>query len=123
MKIKFSHEYVKTWGQKSARLLAVDVVLLKAKELYPELIEYDTRYIPATLADSCACELHTDFEGDVEHCHYPLPKGELIQLTFIGDKGIPFCTIRTRKGRYGDKLDYYSPLIGEWFDVIVIKEA
>ena len=126
--IKFSHEYVKMWGQKSARLLAVDIVLLKARELSPELIEYDTKYIPATLEDSCGCKLHTDFDGDVEHCHYPLPKGELIKLTFIGDKGIPFCTIRTRyrydrgKNQKVDKVDYYKPLISEWFDVVV-KEA
>ena len=106
------------WGQLKARLL--DVVLLDAKTLNDDLVEYDTRYIPATLVDSCACELHTDYLGDKEHCHYPLPKrGELVQLIFLGNKGIPFCTIRTRKGRYGDKYEYYKPLIGEWFDVVV----
>jgi len=121
--IKFSHNYCKTWEQTRGRLL--DVVLLDAKTLNDDLVEYDTKYFPATLADSCGCELHTNFPGDEEHCHYPLPKGELIQLIFVGDKGIPFCTIRTRyrydrgKNQKVDKCDYYSPLIGEWFDVVV----
>jgi len=121
--IKFSHNYAKLDGQKSARLLDIVILDAKAVQANIRLVEYDTKYIPANLANSCACELHTDYEGDIEHCHYHLPKsGELIQLVFIGDTGIPFCTIRSRKGRYGDKYDYYKPLIGGWFDVVV-KEA
>lgn len=121
-KIKFSHDYCKVHNQTSARLM--DVSMIDAEELNADLIEYDTKYIPKSLSDSCSCELHTDFDGDIEHCHYPLPRtGELVILTFIGNKHIPFCTIRTAKGRYGNKYDYYAKKLGRWFDIVIESEV
>lgn len=113
-KIKFSHNYCKLYNQIEAKLMSV--WLTDFKSLHTDLIEYDTKYIPE-LTDSC--ESHTDFEGDIEHCHYPLPKNDLVILSFIGDKHIPFCTIRSAKGRYCDKYQYYSNKIGQWFDIII----
>ncbi len=115
MKIDFSHNYPKLHGQKKG--LLVHVSKAKQSDLNDSLVEYDTKYLPDSLEDSCGCELHTDFDGDIEHCHYELPKGDLVILTFIGDNHIPFCTIRSRYGRYGDKYEYYSKHIGEWFDL------
>ena len=57
--------------------------------------------------------INTDFVGDIkEHRHYPLPKsGELIQLVFLGDKGIPFCTLRSTYSKMGNKIEYYKSKI------------
>ena len=85
MYIKFSHNYPKLWGQKSAFLLYVELV--ERERLHKDLLEYDTR------------------TGDLNEPYYKLPKGTLIQLVFLGDKGIPFCTLR----RYvGAKYNYYK---------------
>lgn len=114
MNIKFSHNYTKLHDQ--VKGLLVHVRKASWCDLNDDLVEYDTKYIPTT-ADSCGCELHTDYEGDIEHCNYPLPKGELVVLTFIGDKGIPFSTIRSAYGEYGNKYNYYTKRIGKWFDL------
>lgn len=114
IEINFSHEYVKLNGQMKARLLDVIILDAKAVQANVRLIEYDTKYI-TNLANGGIEPMKYDY--------YPLPKsGELIQLIFMGDAGIPFCTIRSKKGKYGDKYEYYKPLIGEWFD-IVVKEV
>lgn len=97
--IKFSHEYPKLWGQRFARLVFVDVVDLE-RELnsgeLQDLLEYDTR---------------TAGGG-----YYELPLGDLIQLVFLGDKKIPFCTLRRFTKR---KFEYYRGLRGREFEVKV----
>lgn len=40
----------------------------------------------------------------------------------VGDKGIPFCTIRPAYNKFGDKKKYYTGKIGEQF-IIKIKES
>jgi hypothetical protein len=115
-KIKFSHNgYCKLYGQTSGIL--VYVTILNSKDLHPDLVEYDTKFTDEGDYD----DYHTDFEGDIEHRHYPLPEGELVQLTFIGNKRIPFCTIRSRRGRYGDKFEYYKDRIGQEFEIVIKK--
>jgi len=95
-KISFSHNYPKLWGQNTARLIYVCVI--NRKSLPPELIEYDTKTEKGT--------------------HYELPNGKLIQLVFLGNKGIPFCTLR----RFTEtKLEYYKDLLGEVFEVKIKK--
>ena len=42
-------------------------------------------------------------------------------LLFLGANGL-FTTIRPRKGRYGDKLEYYSKHINEEFEVVIEEE-
>jgi len=97
-KIKFSSIYPKLWGQKKARLVYVQV--LDGKKLSRDLIEYDTKKYDGT--------------------YYELPKTRLIQLVFIGDKNIPFCTLR----KYSKwKEEYYRNNINKVFDIVIeLKE-
>ena len=100
-KIKFSHLYPKLWGQETAELLRVKVV--DRKGLHKDLIEYDTHYYTG---------------HGIDGGYYALPNGLLIHLTFIGNKGIPFCTIR----RYTQsKFEYYDELKGKQFEIIINK--
>lgn len=91
--IKFSHAYPKLHGQKCATLLAVLPIRIDAKTP-KELIEYDTKY---------------------DEGYFPLPTGNYIQLIFVGDKHIPFCTIR--KAFPPSKSDYYKGKIGDVFEI------
>lgn len=103
--IKFSHNYPKLHGQKSAYLLAVEPITIDANTP-EELLEYDT----------------TTTEGT----RFPLKHGEYIQLIFIGcDYRIPFCTIRARdhwfNGQKSDKFSYYRSKIGQIFNIDIRK--
>ena len=92
--IKFSNNYPKLWNQETAELIAIKK--LEGRKLHKDLIEYDTK--------------------QVDGSYYHLYQDELIQLIFIGDKGIPFCTLR----RYIDsKWKYYEKLVGEEFNVVI----
>ena len=96
LKIKFSKEYPKLHGQTEAILL--NVKSLNFKALPKELIEYDTKAKDGS--------------------YYLLPKTELIHLTFLGDKLIPFCTIR----KYTiEKEKYYRNEIHNVFDIVITK--
>jgi hypothetical protein len=91
--IKFSHYYPKLHGQTSAELLAVRPLKIDA-HTPRELIEYDTTY-----------------EGG----HYPLRSGEYIQLIFLGNLRIPFCTIRSAYPP--SKVRYYYNSVGRTFAI------
>ena len=94
LQIKFSHNYPKLWEQKTATLIYCKY--LHFREITKELIEYDTKTI----------------KGD----YYKLPNSSLIQLVFLGDKLVPFCTLR----RYGtDKWNYYYNNIENIFDIVI----
>ena len=97
-KIKFAGRYAKLHGQTEARLLAV--LPLKVDDDTPqELLDYDTVY-----------------DGG----RYPLPHGDYVQLIFIGNLRIPFCTIRAKTNSRGvDKEAYYNSKVGEVFEIIV----
>lgn len=98
MSIKFSHDYPKLWGQHEAKLLLVRT--LYAELLTKELVHYDTYY------------------GKSEH--YPLPeKGLVLQLIFLGDKGIPFCTIRRHTK---EKESYYKVHEGLTFQIKIEED-
>ena len=92
--IKFSHNYPKLWNQTDAKLIGVTILPLDF-QLDKDLIEYDTK----------------TSNGE----YYKLPKATmLIQLIFIGNKLIPFCTLR----RYTpEKERYYMQSIGEKFSI------
>lgn len=96
--IKFSHPYPKLWGQKQATLL--DVRIIHSQKLSNDLVEYDTKISLGK--------------------YYKLPKdGFLIQLIFLGDKQIPFCTLR----KYDQaKLAFYKGLRGQSFEVKMTEE-
>ncbi len=97
--IKFSHNYPKLWGQKTARLISVELIFPTEFPLNQDLIDYDTK----------------TKEGE----YYPLPKNEYLQLIFLGNKKIPFCTIR----RYTlEKRNYYVNKTRQEFK-IEIKEC
>ena len=96
--IRFSHNYPKLWGQTSANLVAV-MLLNIPKDANKDLIEYDTKY--------------------AEGKYYPLPVGQYIQLIFVGNKHIPFCTIRRMTE---SKYHYYNDLVGEDFLVAIETE-
>ncbi len=97
--IKFSHNYPKLHGQKTATLLAVLPIRID-KSTPKELLDYDTSY-----------------DGG----RYPLPTGDYIQLVFIGDKRIPFCTIR--RAYPPQKVDYYNGSVGDVFAIEIAEEG
>ena len=94
--IKFSSDYPKLWGQTSAKLLAVETININ-RDTPAELLEYDTKKKDGT--------------------YYPLKSGKYLQLVFIGNKHIPFCTIRSAYPP--QKEEYYRSLIGQNFDVVI----
>ena len=103
-KIKFSHDYVKLHDQHHARLLAVFKINICKKSLESDpLLLYDTLTVSGT--------------------RFHLGAGQHVLLLFLGDKGIPFTTIRPRRNRRGmDKLTYYHDLIGEDFEITIKKD-
>lgn len=107
--IKFSHDYPKLHGQTSAELLAVRPIRID-RNTARELLEYDTTYY----------EHRTEFNQTFAvKRHFPLPTGDYIQLVFLGNLRIPFCTIR--KAYPPSKVDYYNSAIGEVFGIEVLE--
>lgn len=102
MTIEFSSDYPKLHGQTSAILIAVIPIRID-KKTPVQLIEYDTKKADGT--------------------YYKLKKGDYIQLIFIGNFGIPFCTIRSKRNRLGDDKElYYKDHINEVFAIEILKE-
>jgi hypothetical protein len=101
--IRFSHEYPKLHGQTSAELLAVKPIRID-KDTPSELLDYDTTY----------------WDGDIKS-RFPLPTGNYIQLVFLGNLRIPFCTIR--KAYPPSKVEYYSGKIGDTFEIVIKEDA
>lgn len=100
--IGFSHHYPKLHGQTSGKLLAV--IPIKRKDMTDELIHYDTIYYENGKARA-----------------FPLPPGNYIQLVFIGNLGVPFCTIRSAWPK--QKVEYYNAAIGEEFEIIFTDKS
>jgi hypothetical protein len=103
--IKFSHRYPKLRGQDSAVLLAVGKLSIP-EDLNEELREYDTRY-----------ETRDTLEG---YGYYPLPKGKYLHLVFVGNKGVPFCTIRSDNPQ---KEAFYKNLVGKVIKISVTEDG
>lgn len=97
--IRFSHAYPKLHKQTTAQLLAVLPMRID-RNTPDELLEYDTTYY-------CGAE----------KIRFPLPTGNYIQLVFLGNLRIPFCTIRPAFPP--SKVEYYTGSIGEKFNVEV----
>lgn len=101
MEIKFSSDYPKLHGQTSAELLTVRPIRIDSSTP-KELLEYDTKKADGT--------------------YYKLRTGDYIQLVFLGNLGIPFCTIRSKRNMYAeDKEAYYKQFIGQTFDVRMVN--
>jgi hypothetical protein len=105
--IKFNHYYPKLWGQTSAELLAVRRIDIP-NELCEELRLYDAKYIGAQKPPGSVWFNESHYYDEF----YPLPSGDCLQLIFLGDKRIPFCTIRKKT-----KEAYYRSRIGEIFQI------
>lgn len=105
--IKFSHHYPKLHGQTSGTLLAVLPIRID-KNTPKELLEYDTKY-----AEKVGLGAVFDY--------FDLPTGDYIQLVFLGNLRIPFCTIR--KAWPTSKVEYYKSKIGEEFAIKFKGEA
>lgn len=112
--LKFSHNYPKLWGQNKAELIAMRIIDAQAVAINKDLLEYDTKWEEW---DGVTRDLYGTPVWD--EGYYPLPKdGKLIQLIFIGNKEIPFCTLR----RYTpEKILYYRNLMNQVFDVVITK--
>lgn len=98
--IQFSKEYNKLHGQITAELLAVRRIKID-ETTPPELLEYDTTATDGT--------------------RYELENGNYLQLIFLGNLGIPFCTIRKDNPAINGqktKFEYYSDLIGKVFEIM-----
>ena len=109
--IKFSHRYPKLYGQTTAELLAVRPIRID-RDTPDVLLEYDTTYYDGPINNGpCVC-----FD---EH-RFPLPTGDYIQLIFLGNLRIPFCTIR--KAYPPQKVEYYKQAVGETFEVWIVPE-
>ena len=109
--IRFSHNYPKLHGQTTAELLAVKPIRID-RDTPDELLEYDTTYYKYGFC--------TWGDPPKEKLRFPLPTGDYIQLIFLGNLRIPFCTIR--KVYPPSKVEYYTAAIGETF-AIVVKEG
>ena len=93
--IRFSHNYPKLWRQKKAELLAVRVV--KPEQFNYALCEYDMKTGDGT--------------------YYPIDTSKPhLQLIFLGDHLIPFCTLRPWTPQ---KAQYYNGLKGSTFDIVI----
>jgi hypothetical protein len=99
--IGFSHRYEKLQGQTSAELVCIRPVVV-GPGTSPDLIEYDTLYfewVGGYARDPVAVRRH-----------FKLDPGRYLQLVFVGDKGIPFCSIR-RPG------DHWRGNVGDIFEI------
>jgi len=112
--IKFSHDYPKLHGQTSATLLAVVPIRID-RNTPKELIEYDTTYYVTRELSEVGLGLGTVKE------YFPLPTGDHIQLIFLGNLRIPFCTIR--RNYPPQKGDYYRGKVGDVFTIEVKTET
>lgn len=83
-----------------AKLIAIEDINID-ENTNKDLIEYDTK------AD--------------DGSYYELKKGKYIQLIFLGNKNIPFCTIRSGQSsrKMGNKKEYYQAKIGETFNIVI----
>lgn len=100
-KVKFSKRYPKLWEQTTAELLVVKDITID-ENTNKDLLEYDTKALDGS--------------------YYELKKGKYIQLIFLGNKNIPFCTIRSVYGKMGNKKEYYHAKVGETFNIVIVYE-
>lgn len=101
LNIKFSHNYPKIWRQTTGTLIAVRILNAEEVQKNKDLLEYDTRY----------------FVNEIDSGYYAIPKeGKLLQLIFIGEKEIPFCTLRRHTS---EKEQYYRDKVSKIFNLVI----
>ena len=97
--IIFSDNYPKLHKQTTAKLVAVEHITINTKK-HKELLKYDCKKSDGTF--------------------FKIEDGEYIQLILIGNKHIPFCTLRKPQPDY--KLHYYKKLIGKELKIVIKKD-
>lgn len=111
-KIKFDHPYCKIYGQQTAKLIHIERV--SCKDLDEFMINMDTQYYVEVPSDTTP-EIP---KKELRSCK--LKKGSLILLIFLGDKNIPFTTLRNFRD---STFRAYRSLIGDMFDIVVKNEG
>ena len=99
--IKFHHKFSKLYNQKTAKLLTVEIIgCLCDRNINNEFLKYDTHII------------------DDKYYNIDIKSSDLwIRLVFIGNKGIPFATLR----KYSDeKLRKCKDLINKTIDIKIV---
>lgn len=96
--IKFNRYYQKLYEQTSAELIAVRPI--SYKDINTVLAIYDTSFYE---------------KGSLFFRKFEV--GNYIQLIFLGNYHIPFCTIR--KDDEEGKLEFYRDNIGEQFKIVI----
>lgn len=103
--IKFSHHYPKLKGQTSGKLIGIEELIVENTDEFHKLLDYDTVYMNA----------------DIEE-RYPIEFGtKYMQLIFVGNYHIPFCTLRLMKNP--TRVQYYFDSIGKEFDFEFLDET
>ena len=100
--IKFKHQFLKLVGQENAYLVSVRHLSIP-KDSNKDLLDYDTVYT---------------IGGKIKRVS--LKDGDYIQLIFVGNKHIPFCTLR--KNDEPHKFESYASSIGDKFKIVVEEE-
>ena len=100
--IKFNHYYPKLYEQTSAELISVRELSFP-EDIQAPLVSYDTSF----------------YDELGRFCFFPLEIGNYIQLIFLGNYHIPFCTLR--KDDEEGKLDFYRECIGKKFKIVYEK--
>ena len=108
MKIKFDHDFIKLYGQKTAILRHIEIV--PSFMVQPKAIHYDTAYLKEV--DSKKIEGVKEMVTD----YYKFPDGLLVRLEFFGNDGIPFTTYRLGGER---SLKKFHRHLGEEFEIVV----
>lgn len=102
-KINFSYNYIKLKEQTTATLIKVEDFILNkdTREQYKEFLEKDTAIVGGG--------------------RYHLNNGKYIIMTFLGNKGIEFTTIRAASpyyyGKLFDRKKWALDKIGEQFEI------
>lgn len=102
--LKFKYYYPKLHHQKMAMLIYVSTVYERVSISDPDFIEYDNKYVYNTYGD---------------YSYWDLADPPVLFLVFLGDKNIPFTTIRKCNE---ENMDKYYDNIGDWFEIVVENE-
>lgn len=100
--VKFTAPFVKIRRQTKAKLVCVSVV--DSDALHPDFIEYDSLFYNDRLQP--------------RHMSMDFLSGKLLHLIFLGNKLIPFATVRPHTP---SREKFYRSLLGKNVDVKIVK--
>lgn len=101
--IIFNRNYDKLHGQTEAVLIGLTEINVP-EDISDEFVQYDTAVNGRNIISQ-------------------FDEGTYLQLFFVGNKHIPFCTLRNRTGYKGfNRKEYYLDHIGSLFKIVIDKE-